>query len=245
MREVTDEALQRLYWACRRGSGFPGPIPDESTGSPSTAAILDALGLKPPLEDAGQPMNPQNRLTLSNSPSLTHQQPMSPSSSESPTKAEYLPSPTQSCFSITSAAHQQKSGPYLASTNDTSITPTTPLQIGIYEQCPYSASEHATSHSKPITNSVDDSYTESSSSLNFDMDTYLDTSSCSMPLSVAHPIYSMQNATQLEHSEMMEFEHIIHPMNTTSSQSDPICEDYLSPWPESLAVGCQTAATVR
>ncbi|KIW68945.1 hypothetical protein PV04_04856 [Phialophora macrospora] len=45
MREVTDTALQRLYWACRRKTGFPGRIPDESTGVVSTTDILKGLGL--------------------------------------------------------------------------------------------------------------------------------------------------------------------------------------------------------
>jgi len=56
MREVTDEALQRLYWACRSRSGFPGAPLDDSNGIPSTAAIIDALGLtRPSLEDPGGP----------------------------------------------------------------------------------------------------------------------------------------------------------------------------------------------
>lgn len=45
MREVTDNALERLYWACRRGSGFPGHIPDESNGIVTTTDILNGLGL--------------------------------------------------------------------------------------------------------------------------------------------------------------------------------------------------------
>ncbi|KIW75402.1 hypothetical protein Z517_10143 [Fonsecaea pedrosoi CBS 271.37] len=46
--DVLDEALQRLYWACREGRGFPGVIPDESGGRVSTDAILRGLGLSPP-----------------------------------------------------------------------------------------------------------------------------------------------------------------------------------------------------
>ncbi|KAH0845774.1 hypothetical protein AYO21_11092 [Fonsecaea monophora] len=49
MREVTDAALQRLYWACRRRTGFPGDIPDESKGGGvSTTDILQGLGLLTP-----------------------------------------------------------------------------------------------------------------------------------------------------------------------------------------------------
>lgn len=45
MRDVTDEALQRLYWACRRHEDFPGPLPDESRGNVTTYDILVGLGL--------------------------------------------------------------------------------------------------------------------------------------------------------------------------------------------------------
>ncbi|EXJ75558.1 uncharacterized protein A1O5_00064 [Cladophialophora psammophila CBS 110553] len=51
MQDVIDEALQRLYWACREGRGFPGVIPDESGGRVSTDAILQGLGLNPPRLD--------------------------------------------------------------------------------------------------------------------------------------------------------------------------------------------------
>ncbi|KAJ9646820.1 hypothetical protein H2204_000512 [Knufia peltigerae] len=48
MRDVLDEAIQRLYWACRQESGFPGDIPDESSGSVTTDSILCGLGLIEP-----------------------------------------------------------------------------------------------------------------------------------------------------------------------------------------------------
>ena len=48
MHEIIDEALQNLYWACREGRGFPGTVPDESTGHVSTDAILHGLGFMPP-----------------------------------------------------------------------------------------------------------------------------------------------------------------------------------------------------
>ncbi|EXJ80403.1 hypothetical protein A1O1_08547 [Capronia coronata CBS 617.96] len=48
MQDIIDEALQRLYWACREGRGFPGVVPDESGGRVPTDAILRGLGLTPP-----------------------------------------------------------------------------------------------------------------------------------------------------------------------------------------------------
>ncbi|KIW71688.1 hypothetical protein, variant 3 [Phialophora macrospora] len=55
MQDIIDEALQRLYWACRERTGFPGLIPDESSGRVSTDAILRGLGLSPPQVDNPQP----------------------------------------------------------------------------------------------------------------------------------------------------------------------------------------------
>ncbi|OAP56633.1 hypothetical protein AYL99_08745 [Fonsecaea erecta] len=67
MQDVIDEALQRLYWACREGRGFPGVIPDESAGRVSTDAILRGLGLSPPPVD-------NTRLAASRSDSILETQ---------------------------------------------------------------------------------------------------------------------------------------------------------------------------
>jgi hypothetical protein len=56
MHDVMDEALQRLYWACREGRGFPGVIPDESNGRLSANAILRGLGLDPPAVERSGPV---------------------------------------------------------------------------------------------------------------------------------------------------------------------------------------------
>jgi hypothetical protein len=54
MHDIIDDALQKLYWACRNNQGFPGVIPDESNGAVSTDAILRGLGLtSPPVENVG------------------------------------------------------------------------------------------------------------------------------------------------------------------------------------------------
>ncbi|OAP65376.1 hypothetical protein AYL99_01348 [Fonsecaea erecta] len=70
MREVTDLALQQLYWASRRRTGFPGDIPDESKGEVSTTEILKGLGLWRPCLDEfnfpGEVVDP-SRHTFKNS----------------------------------------------------------------------------------------------------------------------------------------------------------------------------------
>ena len=64
MQDVIDEALQRLYWACRQGRGFPGTIPDESSGRVSTDAILRGLGLSPPSVDHAHASRTRSDLIL-------------------------------------------------------------------------------------------------------------------------------------------------------------------------------------
>src|SRR3954462_14488198 len=106
MREVTDEALQRLYRACRSNSGFPGDIPDESQGPPSTTTILDALGLmQPSLEHTGSTENLHRPISTSLPNGTTHidaskpqHQAMTPSTEESSTQDEYFSSSTHSSF---------------------------------------------------------------------------------------------------------------------------------------------------
>ncbi|KAK5044394.1 hypothetical protein LTR84_011305 [Exophiala bonariae] len=73
MREVTDEALQRLYRACRSKSGFPGDIPAESQGPPSTTEIFDAVGLmRPLLADMGSIEDFQKSVSTSPPNSTTY-----------------------------------------------------------------------------------------------------------------------------------------------------------------------------
>lgn len=195
---MTDEALQRLYWACRSHSGFPGDTPDESNGPPSTAAILDALGLETPsLEELGCPENLQKHSNPSGSPSSRPQQRgVSPPSAASLMQDEYLPSPTQSSFSMSSVAHSPKSVRSLATTNNTSITPTIRPELDMSERLLYGASTYVSSRSNSTANSSDYSYMENSSSVPFDMEIYLDTSSCTIPLNAAHPLRNIHNSTQ-------------------------------------------------
>ncbi|KAL6242674.1 hypothetical protein RBB50_010320 [Rhinocladiella similis] len=64
MHDVMDEALQRLYWACREGRGFPGVVPDESSGRVATDAILRGLGLDPPAVERAGPIKSQSEPVL-------------------------------------------------------------------------------------------------------------------------------------------------------------------------------------
>ncbi|KAL2434760.1 hypothetical protein ABEF95_005684 [Exophiala dermatitidis] len=65
MHEVMEEALHRLYWHCRNGSGLPGPNPAqfERNGSITTSSILESMGLTPPILDESNPQYPNGPAT--------------------------------------------------------------------------------------------------------------------------------------------------------------------------------------
>jgi len=93
MREVTDIALQRLYWACRTKSDFPGEIPDESTGTVTTEAILkglglieatpDGSGLSPKASPSTRPLDKNQIITPPAEAELTREDPLSSAESSS------------------------------------------------------------------------------------------------------------------------------------------------------------------
>lgn len=78
MKDITDEALVRLYWACQSGSGFPGHAIEEKDGQVTTHAILEGLGLTGPIED-----DTENKGAQSNPTSARY--PLQPLRRESPT----------------------------------------------------------------------------------------------------------------------------------------------------------------
>ena len=70
MREVTDNALQRLYWACRGGTGFPGQVPDESQSPVTTSDILKGLCVvKPDFDEFNLPRNTDQAIYTANAAS--------------------------------------------------------------------------------------------------------------------------------------------------------------------------------
>lgn len=239
MREVTDEALQRLYWACRSRSDFPGDPPDESNGPPSTAAILHALGLmRPSLDDMGDPENLQTQLIPSGSSPQSRPQRMTPSSAAaSLTQDECLPSPTQSSFSMSSVAQTPKSTPSLINTSNNSAIPATPPEMDMSEQPLYAASEPYSSHANSTSNGAAYINMENASNMTFDLDTYLDTSSCTVSPSgtTTYPVHNMHTTHQYDMMAMMERTGIVHPGDRASLPISPFVDGYDSPWPGSLA----------
>ncbi|KAJ9612341.1 hypothetical protein H2200_003938 [Cladophialophora chaetospira] len=70
MQDVIEEAIQRLYWACRDGRGFPGVVPNEDSGRVSTDAILRGLGLSPPSVDNARPSGSGSDSVMDTQPQL-------------------------------------------------------------------------------------------------------------------------------------------------------------------------------
>jgi hypothetical protein len=187
MCEATEEGLQRLYWACRSNSGFPGDVLDESQGSPSTAAILNALGLMTPsLEDTGQSEDIQRPAKVSPSNSTDfrersrhqHQTATSPAG-ESSIQDEYLPSPTTTFVSIPSSPCSPKTRPSLPTM--VLPSPNTPPEMDMSEQFIYATSESPSSSRSPGMNKREYCSASHPSEPAFNMDFYVDTGSCSIP----------------------------------------------------------------
>lgn len=249
MQEITDETIQRLYWACRRSSGFPGEIPDESQGPPSTSAIMDALGLRRPLlkdirlaEDQQKP----NQLSplASHASSAQHQrQRITPSTEKPSVQNEYSPSPTHTASTISPLAKSPKPQPSLATTmQQRSASPT---EMDMSEQSLYAVSECSSSDHSTSINYEKHPMAGNSYSPAFDLVTHLDTGFNWTPASIAHPAANMYASTRSDIPAKAESNHQCHLTSIASSQPSIICDSYLSPWPGSLAAAYHTTTTAR
>ena len=250
MQEMTDEAIQRLYWACRRHSGFPGDIPDESSGPPSTSAIMDALGLKRPLlKDMGVSENQQepNQLSSSDCPSnassAQHQhQRITPSAEKSSAQNEYPRSPTDSASSMSPLA-QSPPQPSLATTMPHGSA--TPTEMDMSEQFLYALSECSSSDHSTSMNNDKHPFPGNSYNPAFDLVTHLDTSFYRAPSSFAHPTTDMYAWMRFDIPAKVECNHQGHPTSIAASQPSIICDGYVSPWPGSLAAAYNTTTTAH
>ena len=241
MREVTDEALQRLYRACRSNSSFPGDVPDESQGPPSTTEILDAMGLLPPsLADMGSTKNLQKSVPTSLSNSTTHSNLSKTSypgtthpTNKSFAQGEHLPSPTRSSPNMESLAQSPSPRPDLATAPP--LRPATPREMDMCEQFLFAASENSSSTSDSDTIEEGYPFIDHSANSAFDLDANLDMSSCLVPTSGPHPTYNIGTSTQYNNWAMVESSHATLQADTTVSEPGTLCDIYFSPWQGSLA----------
>ncbi|RVX68996.1 hypothetical protein B0A52_08063 [Exophiala mesophila] len=248
---MTDEAIQRLYWACRRSSGFPGEIPDESQGTPSTSAMLDALGLRRPIlkdiglaEDQQKPNQLSHLDCPSNASSAQHQrQRITHSTEKSSAQYEYPPSPTHTTSTISPPAQSPKPQLSLATAmpqRSASATETDISEQFLYAVSECSSSDHSTSINHEKYPMADNSYSPA-----FDLVSHSDTSFYWTPASIAQPTTNMYPSMGSDIPAEAEINHQCHPTSIASSQPPIIRDGYLSPWPGSLAAAYHTATTAH
>jgi len=131
MREMMDEALQRLYWACRTTSGFPGSIPDDSTGVVTTEAILKGLGLmSTTLEEPSRPPASKQGSHQSNHASQT-----TASVDDASFTEEDDSLGSQTPFTMPSSVYEPETVPVFASTSRPS-SPSRPSMPGVTQPQP-------------------------------------------------------------------------------------------------------------
>ena len=121
MREVTDEALQRLYWAARQGDVLPGEVPADINSPITTNQILTGLGLTIPGEDDdfSPPHQAANEEKDSQLHHLNNLQPTRPYTPVLPTHQQ------QGSQSPTSSSHYNST----QSSKDSHSTTTSPFYI--------------------------------------------------------------------------------------------------------------------
>jgi len=244
MREVTDKALQRLYWACREGTGFPGDIPDQSTNIVSTTAILKGLGLiKPDFDEFELPKDSDQPVSLIDGPTGSEHHPRS----TKPGGSEELDD-HQSIMSL----HSTISSPHISSEHaittsshrSMSRVTTSNEEIDMKEQfVAFSPSSKPIRPGRSISNPFFHTAETITEPQHTDIDAYLDTSFCSPPSTA--PQSSFDNTYQ----QSMPFPNVppiaaIQLSLGPSQQSPPalIRDSFLSPWPGYLSVAHQAVA---
>jgi hypothetical protein len=234
MREVTDKALQRLYQACRSNTGFPGDIPDESHGLPSTNEILNALGLTPPsLEDMGStetlqesiPTSPLNAAIHSNLSKTQHPQLILPTQT-SIAQDEHLSPPTHSPSHMESLAQSPSPRRTLAAAPP--LRSATPPEMDMCEQFLSAVSESSSQGSDSGAVEEEYSYIGHLANSVFDLNIYLETSSFSIPTSGPHPACNVSSSRQIDGWAMVEHGHATRQVGTAVSEPGILYDGYLS-----------------
>lgn len=242
MREVTDDALQRLYWACRRRSGFPGEIPDETAGSVTPTDILKGLGLiKPDFDEFELPKEATATIHVHHSAEQAARSlhALKPRDHEDFDENQSVASPT-SIFSSPRGSDGQ--APTTHDQAFTSESATSMDEFDMKEQfLAYSppsyrpvlhgrksTAPHQHEQRQTFVHRTDDGIEPPP----MDLDAFLDVSLCTAPTAVSQP--SCDNYPSVQYSVPLMT--TPHPSRAPSSQSptDLIYDSYLSPWPGSL-----------
>ncbi|KAK5048790.1 hypothetical protein LTR69_011289 [Exophiala sideris] len=237
-RPETNEALQQMYWACRLGTGFPGKIPDESTGVVPTDAILHGLGLMVPdpqdftvLEPRMQYETPEKEDTLMNGQLIT------PPAQSDATQEEHATASRPSLSILPSTCDQMSStspslhSPLMSELELDQSMDTGTLQMQALPQI--SPSMPNTSASPLVAPNYNEHIAPS-----IDIDFILDTSCCTVPTSVQLP----ESLTDVTGWEACFFQprkaYFLEQLNLQEALHDS-CQN---PWPGSLAAVYQSVS---
>ncbi|KIW61399.1 hypothetical protein PV05_01526 [Exophiala xenobiotica] len=246
MREVLDEALQRLYWACRHKMEFPGEIPDESTGVVTTEAILNGLGLTTPDQDDSTSPVTLTQHQSSTEHDDTHEKGqllVTPPAESGFAQNEYsaIPQTPMTISPSTYARQISTVSPSLHSPTSSKVDlnlsmDTQPQdilespQMSTCEPHPRLELQPALKGPGPGLNA--DSY--------LDVDAFLDTSSCDFP-NTFQPADNFGEAMHWE-PRLQQAQKFYLPEQ--QAVEGTVSDGYLSPWPGSLAAAYQSVDPV-
>jgi len=243
MTEVTDEALQRLYWACRKKSDFPGNVPDESNGFVTTAAVLDGLGINVPnLDDMGAPQEINKPVHSFETDTQIQTQPplQADSSPVQAVAARQGPLIVETLADTLPTEYEQK---YDSSTI-ASFELATPIQMDVHEpftmviQPPIAAQHQALE----TLNLISTPFTIGVTEPLFSMQAILDMSSCTTPVWPTTSHIFCEALQPDTHSNIVT-NHSSH-FHNDQSMSGTMHDGFLAPWPGSLASALQSVSTM-
>jgi hypothetical protein len=246
MREVMDEALQQLYWACRHKSGFPGEVPDESTGVVTTDAILNGLGLTTP--DPEDPTSPVPRTLHKSSTENDDRHEKRQLLITLPAESDFaqdeysaIPQPSMTVSPATYARQIPTASPSLHSptSSETHLNLRMDAQPQHMHQLPQTSRYklHDRLKLQSATKAPDPGFNAESY---LDVDAFLDTSSCAFP-STVQPADNFGEALQWE-ARLQQAPKSYLPEQQAGE--GPVSDGYLAPWPGSLAAAYQSVAPV-
>jgi len=239
-----EEALQRLYWACRRRLDFPGNIPDEFRGVVTTAAVLEGLGIKVPgLDETGATQGLRKSVQPYETRTQTRSQPSlrvdtSPAQAFAAT-GHHLPAETS--LDALTAAYDRKS----SSSTATSFEVATPNAMDVYEQfAMFAQPSMCAQHSRipSIDSTAHASCYEDAIKPLLQVEPFLDMSSCTAPV-CASSTREFCKALQLDMHPEVSTDHLAHFQNDRYT-SGTMCDTFLAPWPGSLAATYRSVFSV-
>ncbi|KIV82132.1 hypothetical protein PV11_04261 [Exophiala sideris] len=239
MRGVMDEALQRLYWACRQKKNFPGDIPDEGTGVVTTDAILKGLRLSETAFDGlRRPDQVEGNCDHDNS----HHQTLT-----SPTDPDHIHNDVAASTSQSSVASPANYSQRLLASPPlrlpSPIEPGFNIDMDMHSQTVLpspQASARGLTHTMPrlvpgTEISADGNYGGDSC---LDVDAFLDTSSCT--ISSEDETFDNFAGAMLWDSGSPRPPHLVDQQSLPGTFGD----SYLAPWPGSLAAAYKTVPAV-